>query len=66
MKIIKNGDDKWQEKEIWWTCAYCECKFSGTVKDGDFSIVNDASKMNIAYQGTCPKCGNKCFIPIKY
>jgi len=66
MKILKEGNEKWDEQELWCICPYCSCKFSGTVKDGDFSVVNDESKMNIAYKGTCPTCSKKVFLLIKY
>ncbi len=58
MKIIEEGNSKWNEREMVAECQYCGCKFSGTVKDEDFKVLTDNPKLYI-YEAICPTCGNK-------
>jgi hypothetical protein len=56
MKVIKPKLENWDEQEITATCRYCKAMFSGTVKDGDFTIITDNPKY-YNYECTCPECG---------
>ena len=57
MNILKEGNPKWDEAIMTAECQYCGCKFSGTVKDGDFNVSTEPKAY--IYEATCPSCGNK-------
>lgn len=58
MTTLKEGNTKWDEQEIIYTCKICGCQFKGTVKDGDFTIITDNPKQ-YNYKCNCPTCGNE-------